>query len=143
MRWCYPFFVCLISAIGLVPAAGGAAGVSISDAWIREAPPGASARAGYMELRNGTSQPQALVAASSAGFGKVMLHRTVVSNGVAHMEHLPQVELAPEASVLFAPGGNHLMLMKPKHPLHAGDTVVIRLEFRGGLVLPAAFEVRK
>jgi periplasmic copper chaperone A len=143
MRWRFPVFICLISAIGLAAAAGGAAGVSIRDAWIREAPPGASTLAGYMELRNGTSRPQALVAASSAGFGKVMLHRTVVRNGVAHMEHLPQVELAPDASVLFAPGGNHLMLMRPKQPLHAGDTVVIRLEFRGGLVLPVAFEVRK
>ena len=35
------------------------------------------------------------------------------------------------------------MLMNPKRTLRAGDPVVINLEFRGGLVLPVPFEVRK
>jgi hypothetical protein len=38
--------------------------------------------------------------------------------------------------------------MRWRHPvlvclMRAGDPVVINLEFRGGLVLPVAFEVRK
>jgi copper(I)-binding protein len=33
--------------------------------------------------------------------------------------------------------------MNPKRTLRAGDRVVINLKFRGGLVLPVAFEVRK
>ena len=36
-----------------------------------------------------------------------------------------------------------LMLMNPKQTLRAGDPVVINLGFRGGLVLPVAFGVRK
>lgn len=36
-----------------------------------------------------------------------------------------------------------LMLMNPKRTLRAGDPVVINLGFRGGLVLPVAFGVRK
>jgi len=35
------------------------------------------------------------------------------------------------------------MLMNPKRTLRAGNSVVINLEFRGGPVLPVAFEVRK
>lgn len=143
MRWRHPVFVCLISALALVPAAGKAADVSVRDAWIREAPPGMSVMAGYMELRNDSSRPQALVAASSSGFRSVMMHRTVTRDGMARMEHLSQIELAPGASAVFAPGGNHLMLMNPEQTLRAGDAVVIKLEFRGGLVLPVAFEVRK
>jgi hypothetical protein len=72
-----------------------------------------------------------------------MIHRTIVRNGMAGMVHLSQIELAPNASLIFAPGGNHLMLMNPEQTLRAGDAVVIKLEFRGGLVLPVAFEVRK
>jgi len=143
MRWRHPVFVCLISALALVPAAGKAAGVSVRDAWIRETPPGMTVMAGYMELRNNTSRPQVLVAASSSGFESVMIHRTIVRNGMAGMVHLSQIELAPNASLIFAPGGNHLMLMNPEQTLRAGDAVVIKLEFRGGLVLPVAFEVRK
>jgi len=143
MGWRQAVFVCSISALALAPAAGIAADVSVRDAWIREAPPGMSMMAGYMELRNDTSGPQALVAASSSGFRSVMMHRTVTKDGMARMEHLSQIELAPGASAIFAPGGNHLMLMSPGRTLRAGDTVVIKLEFRGGLVLPVAFEVRK
>ena len=143
MRWRYQAVVGLMSVLGLVPASGWSQEVSARDAWIREAPPGAAVMAGYLVLRNGTPQPLVLIAASSSGFAHVMMHHSTVKDGMAGMEQLSQIELAPNASVLFAPGGNHLMLMRPKRALRAGDSVVIDLEFRGGLVLPVAFEVRK
>jgi copper(I)-binding protein len=83
------------------------------------------------------------VAARSSGFETVVIHRTIVKGGMTGMEHAPQIELLPNASLLFAPGGHHLMLLNPKRALRAGDRVDIHLEFRGGLVLPVAFEVRK
>jgi periplasmic copper chaperone A len=143
MRWRLPVFVCLTLALTMVPAASEEAGISVRNAWIRETPPGMTMMAGYMELRNNTSRPQVLVAASSSGFETVMIHRTIVKDGIAGMAHAPQIELTPDASFMFAPGGYHLMLMNPKRTLHAGDPVAINLEFRGGLVLPVAFEVRK
>ena len=117
--------------------------VSVRDAWVRETPPGMTMMAGYMELRNNTSRPQVLVAASSSGFESVMIHRTIVKDGMAGMVHASQIELTANANLTFAPGGYHLMLMNPKRTLRAGDPVVINLEFRGGLVLRVAFEVRK
>lgn len=143
MNWRHPVFFCLISALSLVPAASEEAGVSVRNAWIRETPPGMTVMAGYMLLRNNTSRLQVLVAASSPGFGSVMIHRTIVKDGVARMAHPTQIELAPDANFIFAPGGYHLMLMNPKQTLRAGDRAVIRLEFRDGLVLPVEFEVRK
>ena len=143
MRWRHPGFVCLILALTLVPAAGEEAGVSVRDAWIRETPPGVAMMAGYMELRNNTSRRQVLVAASSPGFETVTIHRAILKDGMAGMVQAPQIELTPNASLIFMPGGYHLMLMNPKRILRAGDPVVINLEFRGGLVLPIAFEVRK
>jgi copper(I)-binding protein len=99
--------------------------------------------AGYMVLQNKTSRSQVLVAARSSGFETVMIHRTVAKEGMTGMEHAPQIELLPHASLLFAPGEYHLMLLNPKRPLRAGDRVDITLEFRGGLVLRVAYEVRK
>jgi copper(I)-binding protein len=133
----------LALTLTLIPAAGEEAGVSVRDAWIRETPPGVAMMAGYMKLRNNTSRRQVLVAASSSGFETVTIHRTIVKDGMAGMAHAPQIELTPNASLIFMPGGYHLMLMNPKRTLRAGDPVVINLEFRGGLVLPIAFEVRK
>jgi hypothetical protein len=83
------------------------------------------------------------VGASSSGFESVMLHRSVVKDGMASMRHAAEIELTPNASLSFAPGGYHLMLMSPKRTLRVGDSVVINLEFRGGLALPVTFEVRK
>jgi len=143
MRWPHPDFVFLILALTLISAACEEAGVSVRDAWVRETPPGTMMMAGYMELRNNTSRPQVLVAASSSGFENVMIHRTIVKDGVAGMVHASQIELTPNASLSFAPGDYHLMLMNPKRTLRAGDAVVIKLEVRSGLVLPVAFEVRK
>jgi copper(I)-binding protein len=143
MRWRRPVLVGLILALTPAAAATKEAGVSVRDAWVRETPPGAAVMAGYMLLQNSTSRPQVLVAASSSGFETVMIHRTIAKEGLTGMEHVPQIELLPNASLLFAPGGYHLMLLNPKRVLHAGDRVDITLEFRGGLVLPVAFEVRK
>jgi periplasmic copper chaperone A len=143
MRWRLPVFVCLTLALTIVAAASEEAGVSVRHAWIRETPPGMTMMAGYMELRNNTSRPQVLEAASSSGFETVMIHRTIVKDGMAGMVHVSQIELTPNASLIFAPGGYHLMLMNPKRTLRADDTVAINLKFRGGLVLPVAFEVRK
>ncbi len=143
MRWRNPVFVGLILALTFSVTASEAADISVSDAWVRESPPGMTMMAGFMQLRNNTSRPQVLVAASSSGFATVMIHRTIVKGGMAGMEHAPQIELTPNASLLFAAGGYHLMLMNPQRTLRAGDRVHINLEFRGGLVLPVAFEVRK
>lgn len=143
MSWRHPVFVGVILALTFVPAASEEAGVSVRDAWIREAPPGVGVMAGYMELRNNRSRPQLLVAASSSDFESATIHRTIIKDGIAGMVHAPQVELTANASLIFAPGGYHLMLMRPKRTLRAGDPVVVKLEFRGGLVLPVAFEVRK
>ncbi len=143
MRWRHPVFVGLILSLTPIAAATGEADVSVRDAWVREAPPGVAMMAGYMVLQNKTSRSQVLVAASSSSFQAVMIHRTIAKEGMTGMEHAPQIELSPKASLLFAPGGYHLMLLNPKRTLHAGDRVDITLEFRGGLVLPVAYEVRK
>ncbi len=143
MRWRRPAFVGLILALTAITAATEEAGVSVRDAWVRETPPGVATMAGYMVLQNRTSRSQVLVAASSPGFETVMIHRTIAKEGMTGMEHAPQIELLPNASLLFAPGGYHLMLLNPKRTLHAGDRVDIRLEFRGGLVIPVVYEVRK
>ncbi len=143
MRWRQLAFVGLILALTPIAAAAEGAGVSVRDAWVRETPPGIAMTAGYMVLQNKTSRSQVLVAASSSGFETVTIHRTIAKEGMTGMEHGPQIELLPNASLLFAPGGYHLMLLNPKRTLHAGDRVDITLEFRGGLVVPVTYEVRK
>ncbi len=77
MSWRY--LVGLILALAAIAAATEEAGVSIRDAWVREAPPGATMMAGYMVLKNNTPRSQVLVAARSSGFGTVMIHRMLLN----------------------------------------------------------------
>ena len=143
MRWRHPVFAALMPALFALAATAEEAGISVRDAWVRETPPGMTMTAGYMVLQNKTSRPQVLVAASSSAFETVTIHRSVARQGMTGMEHTPKIELLPNESLFFAPGGYHLMLLNPKRILRAGDRVDIQLEFRGGLVLPVSYEVRK
>ena len=144
MRWRHrAALVGVILVLTLIPAASEQAGVSVHDAWIRETPPGVTTMAGYMELRNNTSRPQVLVAASSSGFESVMIHHTIVRDRMAGMAHASQIVLEANARFVFTPGGYHLMLMNPNRRLRVGDQAVIKLAFRSGLVLPVRFVVRK
>ena len=124
---------------GLAQAGGH---LMVDNAWIREAPPGAAALAGYMTVMNHGDQPRMLVGASSPAFGKVMLHRTVMEEGMAKMVHQHMVEIPAKGSLTFEPNGYHLMLMKPRQQLKAGDKVDITLEFKNGDTLVVTHEVR-
>lgn len=116
--------------------------LEIRDAWIRTAPPGAKMLAGYATLRNAGDAPLTVTAASSEAFGGVTLHETVEVDGVARMRALGEVEIAPGASVAFAPGGKHFMLMQPKGAVAAGSRVKIHVETKPGDGASADFVVR-
>jgi copper(I)-binding protein len=125
----------------LALAACGDGQLVAADAWIREAPPGAAAMAGYATLRNGTREALRCDAASGPDFGAVELHRTVVENGMSRMERGQVVELAAGGEARLEPGGLHLMLFRPQRELRAGTRTRLTLQC-GSRSVSAEFEVR-
>lgn len=110
----------------LLGVAGSACGaetgrLSAHDAWIREAPPGATAMAGYVVLRNGTGSALRCDAASSPDFGAIELHRTVIEDGQSRMLRDQVIELPAGGEARLQPGGLHLMLFRPQRPLPTGS----------------------
>jgi len=120
-----------------------ASGLTIEQPWVNEAPPGAAAMAGYMVVNNAGATARVLVGASSPAFGSAMLHRTVMKNGMAEMVHQKAIRVPAHGHVTFAPGGYHIMLMKPKHHYVAGDAVKVMLRFRNGEQRTVRFPVKK
>lgn len=116
--------------------------LTVDDAWIREAPPGATALAGYLSLHNQGDTKRMVVGASSPAFANAMLHRTVMEDGMAKMFHQHLIEVPAGESVTFEPNDYHIMLMKPVHPLKAGDLVDVTLEFKNGEKLRVEHVVR-
>lgn len=133
----------LLVALPLVAAAACAeAGLQPSDAWIREAPPGAGAMAGYLTLHNRGGADIRCDAVRGADFDAAELHRSVIENGMSRMLR-GQVLLVPAGGAArLAPGGLHIMLFGPLRELRAGDRTRLRLQC-GGQEVEAEFVVRK
>ena len=132
-------FLLACACIGNAFAAGT---LVVERAWIRAAPPGAMMLAGYATLRNDSDSPITLTGAGSADFADVSLHQSIEENGVERMRPLGEVTIAPGASIEFAPGGKHFMLMRPQRELKAGDRVEIHISTKSGDGADAEFVVR-
>lgn len=132
--------VCALSLLSTLAVAGG--DIMVDNAWIREAPPGAMALGGYMTLHNHADSERMLVGASSPAFETVMLHRTVMEGAMAKMVHQHMITVPANGSVTFEPNGYHLMMMKPKYALKAGDVVSVTLSFKNGDTLAVDHQVR-
>jgi copper(I)-binding protein len=116
-------------------------GAAVSDAWLRYIPGGAPS-AGYFTLTNRGDKPLSLVGAECPDFGMVMIHRTIERGGLSTMRPVHELKVAPGKSVEFAPGGYHLMLMRPRHPLRPGGRLPVTLRFADGSSLPVEFVVK-
>ena len=133
----------LLLAFGVAAHASAGGGLVVEHAWIRAAPPGAAMLAGYATLKNAGDAPVVVTGASSADFGDVSLHESFSENGVERMRPLGDVVVAPGASVAFAPGGKHFMLMDGKRELRVGDAVKIHISTKSGPGADAQFSVRE
>lgn len=131
---------------GLMPflaaqAFAGTDGLGLSDGWMRIIIPSRPA-AGYFTLKNNSSTERKLVGASSPDCGMMMLHQSKTENGVDQMMPVKEVAVPAHGSVHFAPGGYHLMCMRPKAAVKPGKSVPVTLTFDDGTSLTADFAVR-
>lgn len=95
-----------------------APGVQITHPWIALAPASAPTAAGYMRITNTGSAPDRLIGVESGLAAMAMMHESRTdAAGIATMAHLEAVEIAPGETVVFAPGGKHVMFMGLHAPL--------------------------
>lgn len=103
--------------------------VRAEDPWVREAPPSAAAMAGYLTVVNPSKDDLTLVGATSPQFEEVQMHEIVTENGMTRMQQVMQLVAPAKGQLVFKPGSTHLMLMRPKKPLKAGDPVEVVLKW--------------
>ena len=128
----YVLLVATLLACSLARSATADDNLSVTGAWIREAPPTASVHAGYLTLANNGSEGIVITGVYSPDYGAAEIHRSWVEDGIARMAVIEQLPLAPGETVRLEPGGNHLMLFRPQRELRAGDTVALRLGTASG-----------
>jgi copper(I)-binding protein len=123
-------------------AAATAGDIEIKDAWVRSAPPNVAVMAGYLDIINHADHAIKLTGVSSRQFETVEVHRTIMRDGMMHMEKMEPLLLAPKQKVEFKPGGFHLMMMNPHQPLLRGDKVGLVFNFSDGEQLMLETTVR-
>lgn len=106
--------------------------IAIGHPWTRAA--GANGTgAGYMSLRNGGTQPDRLIAASSPIARSVELHTHVRDGNVMRMRPVEGgIPVAPGQTVTLNPGGYHVMMLGLTAPLTQGTRVPLTLRFEHG-----------
>ena len=132
----------LLFAASPFARAGGCAPV-VESAWIRQPPTAMPMMAGFAEIRNPCVDAASIVSARSPAFGSVELHETRKVDGVSRMRHVESLSVPANGKVALAPGGLHLMLMRPVAPVEAGQRIAIEFELADGRRLQAEFEVRE
>jgi periplasmic copper chaperone A len=129
----------------LVPAAvqaGEPASIEFRAAWIRAAPPVSEVQAGYVDIVNRGATAVTITHAESAVFGAVEMHEMRTVEGMMRMRPLAELPIAAGQTVALAPGGTHLMLMKPVRALPAGEQAEIVFVLADGSRHRVRFDVR-
>ena len=95
------------------------------DAWVRSMPPGAQVSAAYGMLMNHSDQTVTLSTVSSEISGTAEMHEVIADGDQRRMAELESIDIAPHETLIFEPGGRHIMLLDITTPPVEGETVEI------------------
>ena len=121
----------VVSTLVLTACFGGEAPgcgkIQVTDAWVRQAPPGAAVQAGYFTLTNNGDNTVVVHAVQSPDFARTEMHETVsAGDGQTRMQPLQKFSVRSRSTEKFTAGGRHLMLFQPRLNYEVGDKVLLR-----------------
>lgn len=122
----------LVAGPVFAPAADG-----IKGAWVRVNPAPGRPAAGYFSFKNGARADRLLEA--RAQDARVQIHSVNMEKGMMRMQKLEGLAVEAGETVIFKPGGYHLMLFDLKPGVKA---VPITLVFSSGAQITTNAEVR-
>jgi copper(I)-binding protein len=100
--------------------------------------PGTDVTAGYLTLNNSSRQPITVERVTSPQFARVEIHETVIRDDVARMASIAPLIVDEQSSVLFEPGGKHLMMSRWSNEIVPGMPVTLEFHYdTNGLVIVA------
>lgn len=128
----------LILSTFLVASMGGgiltaaATEVEVSNGWVKESIPGSENGAGYFTITNVGTETATIVGAATSASRAIEVHQHILRDGMMRMRRVPELAIAPNETVVFQPGGYHLMLFGVKNPFRISDNVEFTLKFSDG-----------
>ncbi len=138
------FFSLILLVTGWsVATAENAGAISVGDPYANAVPPGQLSTAAFMTLTNHSAHARALVAAESPAAEAVELHAHLHEDGMMRMRRLERVDLPPDETVAFEPGGLHLMLIGLREPPVPGTDLALTLVLDDGTRISVKAPIRK
>ncbi|HXV41383.1 MAG TPA: copper chaperone PCu(A)C [Steroidobacteraceae bacterium] len=119
----------LVSLAMLLAAPALADKLTVTGAWARPTPPGATMGVVYFKLHNGSQKSDRLLKLTTPVAASASVHRTEIVEDMARMREVSVLHVAPGEKLEFAPGGLHVMLMGLKRPLKEGQVFELELVF--------------
>ena len=114
--------------------------VVVTKPWVRGTVPGQKATGAFMEISS--AEPVELVSIASPAAGLVEIHEMIHEGTVMKMRAIPKLDVPAGRKVELKPGGYHVMMMELAKPLKKGDTVPLKLIFRGKDRKPVTVDVK-
>ena len=101
------------------------------DAWVRSLPPGTAVTAAYGSLMNHGSDTVTIVNLTSMTGAEAQMHEVIADSDQRKMVRLNSVDIAPGESLIFEPGGRHIMLLGiTDAPEEGGDLALCAVSAR-------------
>lgn len=117
--------------------------LTVQDAWAYPAQENNNG-AVYFRIVNQSGQEDVLIGATTDVAAQVEIHQSrMESSGTMTMEHLPHVTIPSGSSVIFEPGGLHVMLIGIQRELEAGDRISLQLTFQNAGEIPVEVAIRE
>ena len=118
----------LVAQASLVAPLAQSSSLQASDSYIRTMPPGLTTTAGFLSITNSGSTPCLLLSAESQLSDRLEFHEHLHSDGMMRMRPVTGgINVPAGETVVFKPGGLHIMLFNIQQPLIAGE--ITRLQF--------------
>jgi len=104
--------------------------LQIGHPWSRATPPGAQVAVGFLSVDNTGKAEDRLIGVTTSAADRVEIHEMRMDGNMMRMRQLTDgVALPAGKQTTLAPGGYHLMFMKPKQAWKAGDHIKATLQF--------------
>jgi len=132
----------LAAALAVATAWAGEQVAEVSNAWIREPPPGLDTAAVYFTVQNATKNAIVIVGVKSPVAAHAMIHETSTVEGQSRMRMRDKVTVPAQGRVAFAPEGLHVMLTGLTKKLAVGEKVPLTIEREQGDPLSVVAVVR-
>ena len=136
-------FIGLITVLATLLATASANDtLQVTDIWSRATPPSAEVGAAYFMVKNHGSTPDRLIGVDTPVAQHAEMHTHIMQDGLMMMRQLEAIDLPAGGSIVFKPGGNHIMLMGLDQALQEGERFPLTLKFEQAGRIELIVEVR-